>query len=98
VNNDEAALQDFLRAIERKRDDIEAYIKITFIYANRGAYDDALNSITTAIILKPDNAEAFYYRGQVYEKKGMMVEALQDVRQACEMGYQKACREYKINK
>jgi tetratricopeptide (TPR) repeat protein len=97
-NNDEAALQDFLRAIERKRDDIEAYIKITFIHANRGAYDDALSSINTAIALKHDNAEAFYYRGQVYEKKGMNIEAVQDIRQACEMGYQKACREYKINK
>jgi Flp pilus assembly protein TadD len=61
-------------------------------------YDDALNSITSAITLKPDDGEAYYYRGQVYEKKGMNIEAVQDIRQACELGYQKACREYKINK
>jgi tetratricopeptide (TPR) repeat protein len=98
MKNDEAALQDFLHVIERKRDNIESYIKITFIYANRGMYDDALNSITSAITLKPDDGEAYYYRGQVYEKKGMNIEAVQDIRQACELGYQKACREYKINK
>jgi len=98
MNNDEAALEDFLRAIERKRDDIQAYIIITSIYANRGAYDDALNSINAVIAIKPDYAEAYYDRGKVYDKKGMTVEAVQDIRQACEMGYQKACREYKINK
>ena len=97
-NNDEAALQDFLRAVQRKRDDIDAYIKITTIYANRGMYDDAINSMNSALAIKPDDAELFYYRGKVYEKRGMNIEAVQDVRQACEMGYQKACREYKINK
>jgi Tfp pilus assembly protein PilF len=61
-------------------------------------YDDALNSISAAITLKPDNAEAIYYRAKVYERKGMNIEALQDARQACEMGYQRACNEYKINK
>jgi tetratricopeptide (TPR) repeat protein len=98
MKNDEAALQDFLRAIERKRDDIDAYIKITFIHANRGAYDDALNSITTAITLKPDNAEAIYHRAKIYERKGMNIEAMQDARQACDMGYQRACMEYRIGR
>jgi len=98
VKNDEAALQDFHHAIERKRDDIDAYINITTIYANRGMYDDAINSMNKAIVVKPDDAELFYYRGKVYEKRGMNNEAVQDIRQACEMGYQKACREYKINK
>jgi tetratricopeptide (TPR) repeat protein len=98
MNNDEAALQDFLHAIERKRDDIEAYIKITFIYADRGMYDDALNSITTAITLKPDNAEAIYHRAKIYERKGMNIEAMQDARQACDMGYQRACMEYRIGR
>ena len=98
LNNDEAALQDFLHATERKRDDIDAYIKITTIYANRGMYDDALNSITIAITLKPDNAEAIYYRAKVYEKKGMNVEAVQDAKQACEMGYQRACREFMMGR
>ena len=98
LKNEEAALQDFLRAIERNRDDIDAYTKIMFIYANRGAYDDALNSITTAITLKPDNAEAIYLRAKIYERKGMNIEALQDARQACALGYQRACMEYRIGK
>ncbi len=98
IDNEDAALQDFYKSIEIKRDDILAYVKITTIYANRGMYDDALNSINTAITLKPDNAEILYYRGKVYEKKGSNIEAVQDMRQACEMGYERACLEYKINK
>jgi len=48
--------------------------------------------------LKPDNAEAIYYRAKVYEKKGMNVEAVQDAKQACEMGYQRACREFMMGR
>jgi tetratricopeptide (TPR) repeat protein len=98
MKNDDAALPDFLKAVEKNRDDIDASIKITTIYANRGMYDDALNAISNAITAKPDNAEAVYYRAKVYEKKGMNIEALQDARQACAMGYQRACKEYRIGR
>jgi tetratricopeptide (TPR) repeat protein len=95
MKNDDGALQDFLRAVKIKHDDIEAYVKITFIYANRGSYDEALNAINSVISLKPDFAEGYYHRAKIYESKGMTVEAIQDARRACEMGYQRACREYK---
>jgi tetratricopeptide (TPR) repeat protein len=98
LKNDEAALQDFLRAVERKHDDIDAYVRITVIQADRGLYDDALNSINTAIKVKPDNAEAIYYRAKIYERKGMNIEAVQDARRACDMGYQRACMEYRIGR
>jgi|WetSurMetagenome_2_1015567.scaffolds.fasta_scaffold62367_2 tetratricopeptide (TPR) repeat protein len=97
-NNDDAALQDFNKSLELKRDNYLAYVKITTIYANRGMFDDAISSINTAITLQPDNAEAFYYRGKVFEKKGSNIEAVEDIRHACEMGYQRACLEYKINR
>lgn len=94
-NNSESALQDFLHVVELNRDYVDSYIRITLIYASRNMYDEALNTINTAILLDPKNGEAFYYRGMIYEKKGMNMEALQEVRQACELGYQRACREYK---
>jgi tetratricopeptide (TPR) repeat protein len=98
TNNGDAAIQDFNKSIEFNGNNIDAYIQITTIYANRGMYDDALNSINTVISLQPDNAEAYYDRGKIYDKKGMNYEAVEDIRKACEMGYQRACREYKINK
>jgi tetratricopeptide (TPR) repeat protein len=98
TNNEDAALQDFNKSIGLKRDYIPAYFKITTIYANRGMYDEAINSMNSALNIKPDDAELLYCRGKVYEKRGMNVEALQDIRRSCEMGYQRACREYKINK
>jgi tetratricopeptide (TPR) repeat protein len=98
LNNDEAALQDYHRAIEKNSNDIDAYIKIMYIHANRGAYDEALNSINAVISLDPGNGETIYLRAKIYERKGMNIEALQDARQACALGYQRACMEYRIGR
>jgi tetratricopeptide (TPR) repeat protein len=97
-NNGDAAIQDFNRAIQLKPENILAYTKIMTIYADRGMYDDAINTISRVIAIEPDNAEAYYSRGKVFEKKGMNVEAVEDIRKSCEMGFDRACREYKINK
>jgi len=96
MNNADAAIQDFNKNIQLDRDNIEAYIKLTAIYANRGMYDDAINVINAGISVQPDNAEAYYNRGKVFVAKGMNIEGVEDIRKACKMGYQKACREYKI--
>ncbi len=97
MNNADAAIQDFNKNIQLDRDNIEAYLKLTTIYANRGMYDDAINVINAGISVQPDNAEAYYNRGKVFVAKGMNIEGVEDIRKACKMGYQKACREYKIN-
>jgi len=98
MNNGDAAIRDFSKSIELSGDKIEAYLRITTIYANRGMYDNALNTINAGISVIPDNAEAYYYRGKVFAKRGMNIEAVEDMRKACEMGYQKACREYKMDR
>ena len=94
IHNDDAALQDFLRVVELKPDDINTYFRIATIYANRDMYDNALNSINSILSLDPKNGEALYTRGRIYERKGNNIEALQDMHQACDLGYQPACRYY----
>ena len=70
LHNDDAALQDFLRVVELKPDYVDAYLRITIIYANRGMYDDALDNINKMLSMDPNNGEALFTRAKIYERKG----------------------------
>lgn len=94
LQNEEAALQDLLRVIELKPDYMNAHYRITSIYANRGQFDDALISLNRILSMEANNGEALYHRARIFERKGSNVEALQDMQQACDLGYEKACRYY----
>jgi tetratricopeptide (TPR) repeat protein len=93
-HNDDAALQDFLRVVELKPDDMEVYPRMTEIYANRGMYDDAIICTNKWLSINPQSGEALFNRAKVFERKGSNIEALNDMRQACDLGYQPACRYY----
>jgi tetratricopeptide (TPR) repeat protein len=95
LHNDDAALQDFLRVVELKPDYLDTYSRLTTIYANRGLYDDALNTTNKWISLDPKSGEAFYNRAKVFERMGSNGDAVNDMKQACALGYQPACRYYK---
>jgi hypothetical protein len=45
--------------------------------------------------MDPQSGEAFFNRGKVFERKGSNIEALDDMKHACDLGYQPACRYYK---
>jgi tetratricopeptide (TPR) repeat protein len=92
LRNEEAALQDLLRVVELKRDNIRAYFPIATIYANRGMYENALNSMNTVLSMDPNNVEALFYRAKIFIGMGSHVEGMNDAKQACEMGYQPACK------
>jgi tetratricopeptide (TPR) repeat protein len=94
LHDDDEALQDFLRVIELKPDHKNTYLRMTTIYANRRMYDEALTSINKMILLDPENGEALFTRAKIYERKGSNIQALQDARQACDLGCQEACRYY----
>ena len=96
LHNEDAELQDFLRVIELKPDYTNAYLRITTIYANHGMYDNALNTINKMLSLNPNNGEALFTRGRIYERLGNNIEAMQDMQQACDLGYQRACGFYRM--
>jgi tetratricopeptide (TPR) repeat protein len=91
LGNEDAALQDFKSVVERKRDYLDAYDKISWIQFRKSRYDEALEATNTVLKLKPNDAEAFYNRAMIYVKKNWTSEALRDAKQACDMGYQRAC-------
>ena len=94
LHNDDAALQDFLHVAELKPDFTGTYPKLITIYANRGMYDDALDKANKWISLEPNNGEPLFNRAKIHERKGSNIDALNDMRQACDLGYNLACRYY----
>lgn len=95
TGNEDGALQDFLRAIELKPNESRLYLIVVEIYANKGMYDQAIDIASRAISIDPADGEAYYYRSKAYERKNSHVEALEDMRKACNLGYDRACHEYK---
>jgi tetratricopeptide (TPR) repeat protein len=91
LGSEDAALQDFKCVVERKRDYSDAYVKIGWIQFRKGRYDEALEATNSVLKLKPNDAEAYYNRALIYAKKKWTSEALRDAKQACDMGYQRAC-------
>jgi tetratricopeptide (TPR) repeat protein len=94
LHNDDAALQDFLRVAELKPDFTGTYPRLITIYANRGMYDDALNYANKWVSLEPNNGEPLFNRAKIHERKGSNIDALNDMKQACDLGYNQACRYY----
>ena len=95
TGNDDGALQDYLRAIELKPNEIRSYISAIEIFFNKGIYDQALELVDKVISVDPSHGEAFFYRSKINERKGNHVEAVEDMRKACDLGYDRACRTYK---
>jgi len=94
LRNEDAALQDFKCVVERRRDYVNAYDKIGLVQFRKGNYDESLEATNTVLKFKPNDAEAYYNRAMIYVKKKWTSEALRDAKQACEMGYQRACLLY----
>ena len=51
-------------------------------YLNRGDYDNAIENLTQAILLKPDKALAYFWRGKAYLDKGNYDSTITDLTQA----------------
>jgi tetratricopeptide (TPR) repeat protein len=95
INNLDAALRDFQSAVERKPDEIGLQFRIARIYADRNMLNEAMNTLDIIISSDPRNGEAYFLRSRINERMGNNVNALDDMRQACDLEYQPACRYYK---
>ena len=54
-------------------------------YADKGDYDHAIANFDQAIQLRPDLAEAYYYRGKAYTQKGEKEKAIADLKRFLEL-------------
>ena len=92
------ALDDFLRAVKLKPDYPEAYDNLGWLFARQKQYDEAILHLSRSIALKQDNAWAYFNRGRMYYHKGDTERAVDDLKKACDLGYQAGCRLYDIYK
>ena len=77
MNQVDAAVADFERAIGEDSNLGPAHTALGKIYRERGDLTRAMNEFTVAIGLNAD-ADAFYQRGQVHESLGQHEQAIQD--------------------
>jgi len=87
----EDALKDYNEVLIRQRDHIKSYNAIGAIQYHLKRFDESLRTVKTLLKLDPGNPEAYYNRALVYLAKDLRSEALSDARQACSLGYQRAC-------
>lgn len=83
----QAAMDDFDKAIELRPDYAEAYANRGKIKIDREEYDGAIVDFDKAIELKPDLAEAYGNRGLAYQNLGDDENATRDYTKAIELGH-----------
>jgi tetratricopeptide (TPR) repeat protein len=79
------AIRCFNRAIELKRDYLDALNDRGAAYTETGQIVEAIGDLDKAIALKPDFAEAYNNRGAAYLKAGRLDEAIRDYSRAIEL-------------
>ncbi|MBF0198476.1 MAG: tetratricopeptide repeat protein [Planctomycetes bacterium] len=76
------AVLQYESAISIAPDIWDEYFNLGYIYAVLQRYDDAIDALNKAVKLKDDNGEAFWFLGQVYQKKGDETLALKSYKAA----------------
>jgi tetratricopeptide (TPR) repeat protein len=89
------AIRDFEHAIARNVSYVSAYYNIGWILIRQNKLDDAILAYTRAITLKPDNAASYLNRSYAYYLKDNRTEAENDLKKACELGNNDACKQLK---
>lgn len=85
LDDPQAAIADYNKAIELKPDYSNVYFGRAVAYATKGDYDRAITDYDQVIRLQPDNADAYYNRGFVYYDKGDYDHAIADYSQAIQL-------------
>ncbi len=86
----EKALEIHTRAIELDKTNISAYYNRGRMYLNMKKFDEAIKDFTVSVEGYQDavmRADAFYNRSKAYKGKGMLQEALDDMRQAATLAF-----------
>ena len=91
----DAALSDFISAIDLNPQHFVSYRMIDTVLARNGRWDEIIGYWNLFLEHKPDHAGAYYERSGTYYHKGDLKSALADLEQACRSGSRDACRQYR---
>lgn len=91
------AKADFQEAIKLKPDMFIAYKNLTWIIAHNRDWDQVVELWGKFIEGKPDDPNGYFERAMAYKKKKEINKSLVDLKKACELGMEKACRYYRVN-
>ncbi len=92
LNLSEKAVADFKRTVELTPTHTEAYNWLGWLSEKDNKYDACVGYLTKAIELKADNSWSYYHRGRCNYQQGNKKEAARDAKEACNLGYQPACK------
>jgi tetratricopeptide (TPR) repeat protein len=84
------AFEDFSRAIEINPGYVKAYLNRGAVFVDRGSEAQAVGEYDKAISINPKYAEAYFQRAYVYWRMNNAGAALEDLRTAARLGYEKA--------
>ena len=87
------AISFYLRSIELKPDDADAYFNMGIAYNNQGNYPKAIESYEKAIDLKPDYASAYNNMGNAYHDQGNTQLQILNYKKAAKLGHQ-GCQDW----
>ncbi|MEW5848240.1 MAG: tetratricopeptide repeat protein [Myxococcota bacterium] len=88
----DAAFGDFQEAVKHTRKWLMAYKELSIALVKRDQAKDAVELWNGFIADNPQDAEAVYLRGGVYNRLGDLQHAKADAQRACEMKFDKACK------
>ncbi|NOX53390.1 MAG: tetratricopeptide repeat protein [Planctomycetes bacterium] len=86
----ELAICAFRKALEINPSNIEARVNLGAALLAVGRVDEAERELLRVLTHVPDNAEALWFRGKIFEKRGDVSRALQTYRRALEIDPQHA--------
>ncbi len=84
-------LKALRQAVVLAPDNTNAKLNLVSALVQNKEYDDALKLVNKIIKLKEKTtlATAYYFRGQVYKGKGLVIEADKDLKQAQKLGFER---------
>ena len=85
------AAKDFAAAVRLRPSDRQALYALGTACFMNADYDGAIESLSRAIGICPEDGRCYNGRGQSYLRKGNQEEALRDLRKACELREESSC-------
>ena len=92
LNKTDLAYSDIKQSIKYNPRHFQSYKMLDFLLASQQKWDEIVENWNEFLTLEPNNAEAYLERAGAYRHKGEMKNALADLKQACDLGKEDACK------